>query len=1031
MPTRKLVSWEARTNQELHSGKNVCSPFLIGLCGLENRCNYSHSKTHLPPGGWWEDDQAIADCREVEGWLDDEDAEYHELHSQLLEHPKANGFAARREWAELRLHIDAQYETILNEEKTAKNHKLPAPPTESFVLVVSFDYHRGDYDSDASLLASVARKVKVVDTGKSSNGRGPEMAIQHLDSPHIVAVLLIDAYVVTKPEHTKVAQKLVSYAKNGGTVVMAGQLPSHMRPDDFNRAMKNTWGMNWQSGSYFRSTFQLNSAHDIAKRNPKLVDSYSMKALHLVNIQAKDAVYAENLPANEAPVVYAKLGQGFVGYVGDVNSETSSETVIMAMLGVLDTQKSRSLPADKFVLIISFDYEGIFEGIHEHLFSEMERKLKVVHVRQASNSKGPETALEHLESPSLVGVLVTDPAVVTEAKYSKVTRKLVSYAQAGGNVVLGGQLVSNIRPNDLEKVFKTTWGLFWKPGSYFRSTFHLNQGSGVAQPNPSLPNEYSMKAVHISNISPSDAVYAATSTSYTQSAVFPPSKAKGKSKVDEAPVVCTQIGRGRFGFVGDVNGEEESTKAVMAILGILDELTPNQKIVEKQPDTATSPSRKEDSTPSKPTDKFVLILALGGSTERLKKLDAQLAELRKRVNVKTAETSRQALEYMADTNLHGVYVVDQSIADQDNIDVLLNMNDYAQRGGLVVFGGLFPVAQPRPDDISRVFSSFGLPWEAGSQTSCLAQLNEHHETAARNPELSTSYQLSALHLSEFRIKELFYENPDDSSDEWEAPILRTRVGRGRLGYIGDTNAEPGSTQVLLSMFELLSPNEGGNDSLNKAMLLICDFDEDDLEVVAPEFIEATEAKVQVLVGPHSMTRSRMLELLASPEDLVGVMVGDGCLLFPENASLLSRLVEYSKNGGTVVFCWKFGAEMSARKQLMGMFFSRWNLQWDMAGPSPVDSVFRSNTSNILFRGEKGDNIADSFNSKGAIYIKGITEKMAVYVPSEQPKIWNPSRKLYSTPFVFAEVGKGRVGYVGSGDIDGDVRNMIHKMFGLL
>jgi len=39
------------------TGRNVCLFFLRDKCKYDNKCVYSHSKEHLPAGGWWETEE--------------------------------------------------------------------------------------------------------------------------------------------------------------------------------------------------------------------------------------------------------------------------------------------------------------------------------------------------------------------------------------------------------------------------------------------------------------------------------------------------------------------------------------------------------------------------------------------------------------------------------------------------------------------------------------------------------------------------------------------------------------------------------------------------------------------------------------------------------------------------------------------------------------------------------------------------------------------------------------------------------------
>lgn len=47
------------------------------------------------------------------------------------------------------------------------------------------------------------------------------------------------------------------------------------------------------------------------------------------------AWYTESETSDEATVVFAKVGLGRLGYIGDVNGEESSDTVVLAMCGLL------------------------------------------------------------------------------------------------------------------------------------------------------------------------------------------------------------------------------------------------------------------------------------------------------------------------------------------------------------------------------------------------------------------------------------------------------------------------------------------------------------------------------------------------------------------------------------------------------------------------------------------------------------------------------------------------------------------------
>lgn len=66
-------------------------------------------------------------------------------------------------------------------------------------------------------------------------------------------------------------------------------------------------------------------------------------------------------------------------------------------------------------------------------------------------------------------------------------------------------------------------------------------------------------------------VYILTSESVVESRVFAPAALSDKT---QSPTVFQCYGKGHVGFLGDVNGEDESIKAVLAMCGLTSSTTP-------------------------------------------------------------------------------------------------------------------------------------------------------------------------------------------------------------------------------------------------------------------------------------------------------------------------------------------------------------------------------------------------------------------------------------------------------------------------
>lgn len=245
-----------------------------------------------------------------------------------------------------------------------------------------------------------------------------------------------------------------------------------------------------------------------------------------------------------------------------------------------------------------------------------------------------------------------------------------------------------------------------------------------------------------------------------------------------------------------------------------------------QTDSKTATSEPQP----KITDKFVLLLALD-SQSTFKNIFAQhLAALECRIVVMIASEAEEAFEFLASPDLYGVYVVDAGIAESENAAVVSALAEYVRSGGQVIFGGAFPTDMDS-EDIQRIFSRLDLPWRAGSYCKSEAQLNRHHKIAFRNPNLKDAYYMKAVHLQGFHAESMlhqqfFKEFKTQSNFEplgggqWESAVLKQRIGKGSVGYIGDVGAEPESSDVLFAMLDLLTPPQSLEPDSSKFILIL-------------------------------------------------------------------------------------------------------------------------------------------------------------------------------------------------------------------
>jgi hypothetical protein len=235
-----------------------------------------------------------------------------------------------------------------------------------------------------------------------------------------------------------------------------------------------------------------------------------------------------------------------------------------------------------FLLLISLggDYSDISWDCGHHFYAAVQRRIKVVGVTTGWK------ALEYMDHPDLIAVFVTDGAIA-QRRESYLATKLVEFVKEGGQLVFSGNFSSSISFDKLEVFFSQYWGVEWRMGEYYRTTFELIEDHPLVQLNPSLRRcsaKYSMKAVHLKRFTRDTAMYKPTEGARLQSMVFP---ATPITNVTESPVLHMLIGKGTIGYVGDVNREEGSTAVCLAMLGLLDYQYPQH--VEKFPQLSQLP----------------------------------------------------------------------------------------------------------------------------------------------------------------------------------------------------------------------------------------------------------------------------------------------------------------------------------------------------------------------------------------------------------------------------------------------------------
>ncbi|KAL9085258.1 MAG: hypothetical protein Q9165_007692 [Trypethelium subeluteriae] len=221
----------------------------------------------------------------------------------------------------------------------------PQSAEKPIVFLLSLDYKSWFDEAYARLIDLLADRADIKRAKKS------DAAVRFLTNNSPSAIIITDPSIVIKSRsNQQVLDKVKDFTSNGGTAIFACHFSSFIRPPDMDKFWLSTFDLSWKYGAFHRTTVHI--VHQSAiklKGSPKnLSKEYSQKAVFLKDVQFNDALCLpsaesrtqslvfspEPVDQTQTPVVRAKYGHGWIGYVGDVNSEECSDEVILAMCGV-------------------------------------------------------------------------------------------------------------------------------------------------------------------------------------------------------------------------------------------------------------------------------------------------------------------------------------------------------------------------------------------------------------------------------------------------------------------------------------------------------------------------------------------------------------------------------------------------------------------------------------------------------------------------------------------------------------------------
>ncbi|KAF5591998.1 triacylglycerol lipase [Fusarium subglutinans] len=209
--------------------------------------------------------------------------------------------------------------------------------TKPWILAISLDHKPFLDDMFEPLMAKIRRRADFLRVEDADSAK-------HWLSRATPEAILITDEGLTEDQNSHVWHAVLRYVRGGGTAVVMGCFSNFVLPLSIKPFFAQA-GLEWCSASYTGETFVLNDAAVDSCSAAKMVPEYSTKAQFLNNVALGDAWYVTdeesnvlspiNARAGESAVAFASVGDGKLGYIGDVNAEHGSNVAVLAMCGLL------------------------------------------------------------------------------------------------------------------------------------------------------------------------------------------------------------------------------------------------------------------------------------------------------------------------------------------------------------------------------------------------------------------------------------------------------------------------------------------------------------------------------------------------------------------------------------------------------------------------------------------------------------------------------------------------------------------------
>ncbi|KAF8456533.1 hypothetical protein BGX38DRAFT_1161737 [Terfezia claveryi] len=217
------------------------------------------------------------------------------------------------------------------------------------ILIILLD-RTADEDAEA-LIELYSRLIKYLSRAcRVHDVRSYKQTLEALSYESLWRAVIVMEPIVVGTRYQLISDRLIHYARSGGTVIFEGRFGRLLRPQDLNAYFRDVWCIGWRYGAVSEAwEYTLNPASDLRRtipdQHPDMPRYFQFSGLQLANVAIQESVYLPKWPLTTeierrgpkmvgvecmimehdserwqklSPIAFAKYERGWIGWSGDI-----------------------------------------------------------------------------------------------------------------------------------------------------------------------------------------------------------------------------------------------------------------------------------------------------------------------------------------------------------------------------------------------------------------------------------------------------------------------------------------------------------------------------------------------------------------------------------------------------------------------------------------------------------------------------------------------------------------------------------------